>query len=478
MDQAKVLSSTMWMSWAVFCFSLAVPSSVGFGQVGRYELGSRLRRFEQAWETADPTIRKRSTPRMEKAVSAFFSLRLGEAGRQLDEAWLLTQTDHRQDIATRWLASHRIATGSRLFDATTTTIVVKLRQFYLVELDEPPAVKLRLRLQKGNAEPVRESVVSWDAIQDGYRWNHAAIDAGDYQLSIHAVAEDRPDFKIGGIMLSYCERLEDRLQSCRAASDKYRETGSPTGIATVGGICGQLESLSKGSVPEADCPADRRLRFCEELIDANCQSPKRLNANHPGDYWLTLRHKSTSLPVRLNVPNKIERPLPVLIAFHGAGGSENMFFETYGSGRLVDLAEERGWLVVAPRQGLFGFRMDTSQILQILSQHFEIDRERVFLIGHSMGAGQVVSQCERHGELVAKAVAIGGGRTARNRESLKHPEWLVTAGERDFGRRGAAALARGLRDLGAEVNYMVVPDVEHMVIVQASLDEIFRFLDE
>ncbi len=32
---------------------------------------------------------------------------------------------------------------------------------------------------------------------------------------------------------------------------------------------------------------------------------------------------------------------------HGAGGSENMFFETYGAGRLVDLAVERGWGVIS-----------------------------------------------------------------------------------------------------------------------------------
>ena len=154
-----------------------------------------------------------------------------------------------------------------------------------------------------------------------------------------------------------------------------------------------------------------------------------------------------------------------------------MFFETYGAGRLVELAEKRGWLVVAPRQGLFGLGMDVSQILQVLSNHFEIDRDRVFLIGHSMGAGQVVSQCERHGDLIAKAVAIGGGRTPRDVEHLKHPQWLVSAGERDFGRRVGAGLARRLHELGATVDYIEVADVEHMVIVQASLDRVFRFYD-
>jgi hypothetical protein len=395
------IRSAMWVSWTVFCVYFALPSTVSLGQVGRYELGNRLGRFERAWETADPTIRLRSTPRMEKAVSAFFSLRLSEAARQLDEAWLTTQTKHPLDPATRWLISHRVACDTRLYDATTTAIVIRLQPFYGVELERPPVVKIRLRLQKDGDEHFQETVVSWETMKDGHRWNHGAIDAGDYQLSVCAISEDRPDLEIGEIVLSYCERLADRLQSCREWNEKNSNLGTPTGTATVRQVCNQLESLLQGKVPEADLPADRRLRFCEELIAAKCQSPKRLNADHPGDYCVTLKINKTSLPVRLNIPADVERPLPVLIAFHGAGGSENMFFETYGAGRLVDLAEERGWLVVSPRQGLFGLRMDVSQIVQVLSEHFEIDREHVFLLGHSMGAGQVVSQCERHGELVA-----------------------------------------------------------------------------
>jgi hypothetical protein len=378
----------MWVSWTVFCVYFALPSTVSLGQVGRYELGNRLGRFERAWETADPTIRLRSTPRMEKAVSAFFSLRLSEAARQLDEAWLTTQTKHPLDPATRWLISHRVACDTRLYDATTTAIVIRLQPFYGVELERPPVVKIRLRLQKDGDEHFQETVVSWETMKDGHRWNHGAIDAGDYQLSVCAISEDRPDLEIGEIVLSYCERLADRLQSCREWNEKNSNLGTPTGTATVRQVCNQLESLLQGKVPEADLPADRRLRFCEELIAAKCQSPKRLNADHPGDYCVTLKINKTSLPVRLNIPADVERPLPVLIAFHGAGGSENMFFETYGAGRLVDLAEERGWLVVSPRQGLFGLRMDVSQIVQVLSEHFEIDREHVFLLGHSMGQGR------------------------------------------------------------------------------------------
>ena len=41
----------------------------------------------------------------------------------------------------------------------------------------------------------------------------------------------------------------------------------------------------------------------------------------------------------------------------------------------------------------------------------------------------------------------------------------------------AAALAKRLEASGALVEYRDYADVEHMVIVQAALDDVFRFLD-
>ena len=154
-----------------------------------------------------------------------------------------------------------------------------------------------------------------------------------------------------------------------------------------------------------------------------------------------------------------------------------MFFETYGAGRLVTLGAQRGWLVVAPRQGLFGSPMGCPQLLDILADHFPIDRQRVFLVGHSMGAAQVMSQVSRHPTAMAAAVAIGGGRAVSDATQLKQVPWFVAAGERDFGRRGAQGLVRSLESVGAKVQWLEVPRVEHLVIVQAALDDVFKFLD-
>ena len=56
--------------------------------------------------------------------------------------------------------------------------------------------------------------------------------------------------------------------------------------------------------------------------------------------------------------------------------------------------------------------------------------------------------------------------------------FFVAAGDRDFGRPRAKSLAETLRNLDCRVEYREYSDVEHMVIVQAALRDVFVFLDQ
>ncbi len=83
------------------------------------------------------------------------------------------------------------------------------------------------------------------------------------------------------------------------------------------------------------------------------------------------RWSGSTFPPRTEADGNVPGNVRVLFAFHGAGGSENMFFETYGAGRLVELAAARGWIVVAPRQSLMGgIGLTAEQQLEVLSAHF------------------------------------------------------------------------------------------------------------
>jgi pimeloyl-ACP methyl ester carboxylesterase len=155
-----------------------------------------------------------------------------------------------------------------------------------------------------------------------------------------------------------------------------------------------------------------------------------------------------------------------------------MFFETYGAGRVVAEGIRREWIVVAPRQGLLGLPLDIAEMLDAIAEFWPVDRSNVFLIGHSMGAGQVVRQCGIRPHVPRAAVALGGGNRMADPARAASIRFFVGAGDQDFGRGGAIQLHRSLAAAGVDSRYIEYPAVEHMVIVQAAIDDVFRFLDE
>ena len=65
-----------------------------------------------------------------------------------------------------------------------------------------------------------------------------------------------------------------------------------------------------------------------------------------------------------------------------------------------------------------------------------------------------------------------------NAERVQSIHWFVGAGDQDFGRSGATQLHKSLEAAGVQSEYHDYRDVEHMVIVQAAIDDVFRFLDD
>ncbi len=283
--------------------------------------------------------------------------------------------------------------------------------------------------------------------------------------------------EVSRAIISRGSKLDDRLAAIKRRQEALAESGSSTGDATLRSLWALLKSLRDGAVQEIDYPAMQLLRDCEAIVSAGGRSEEVFHQGFSGEAWLTLAKGNRATVVRIRAPGKTDAPLPVLFLFHGAGGSENMFFETYGAGRAVDEAARRGWLVVAPRQGLFnGLALNCRDMLDILGEHFGVDREAVYFLGHSMGAGQAVKQAVAAPDLPRAVVALGGGGGVAG-EKLGSAPWFVGAGQRDFGRRQAKSLADALTNAGRTVQWKLYPEVEHMVVVQAALDDVFDFLD-
>ena len=74
----------------------AIEPPRAFAQFERYELGRRLRDFEVEWDRIeDAQAKARAGQSLKEAVKAFFSFRLGEAGRSISEARFARSKWHR-----------------------------------------------------------------------------------------------------------------------------------------------------------------------------------------------------------------------------------------------------------------------------------------------------------------------------------------------------------------------------------------------
>jgi pimeloyl-ACP methyl ester carboxylesterase len=486
-------------------------------QVERLELGKRLQRFELAWQDSGPERQAASAGPMQEAVSSFFSLRLLRAAEKLDEAWwALSGAEPSQ--SQRAVGSHRVAPGSLIGDGLHDRLAVRLQPFYEAPADEvsgrvrfwltPRSTALPISDRHETLPQIGPAVeADWAAAVAGVELDVQGLPEGDYWVQAEYTSPDET-FRLLPSGWSRVAEFERRVAALKEAAATNQD-GSPEREAwwraSLVDQARLLQAMAEGDVQEIDYPAYGLLRQGERMVEDSAGAAQAIRRwAGQGDVWLTLAEGRRKVPVRLRGPasprdpgragaeagqeadsgtvggeSAAETPLPVLILFHGAGGSENMFFETYGGGGAVAAGLERGWLVVATRQNLTGLSLDLAQILTALETIYPLDRSQVFLLGHSMGAGQVATQVGLHPQVPRAVAAIGGGGRPRRWEEAAAVPWFIAAGSLDFGKSGAVNLSRGLERAGGRaIVYREYPGVEHMVIVQAALEETFRFFDQ
>lgn len=490
----------------------------GFGQGApdRYQLGRRLERFERAWQQASGELRAKCTPSMEQAVQSFFSLQLSRAGKSLDEAWLQVtgvqsaeQAQRLQNI--RW----KLDVDGTLLDLNDPILRCRAGVFYDQQLDANKT-SLVLKVWPWNDSPAK--VMLSDSGQaplmsktlevvpeETFEVDFRGLPAGDYVLTAHGLGSDPGKFDWICPSVSLVDRPQERLAKMEAWADSNRkdsstasgaDTSNPpagqTAKSTARFLAREIARGRKGTAFEIDLPWNKLINDFEQITEPSAPGERangsfELWMRRAGWKWMQLSRGRSTQVVRIEVPayevpandkKDSDKKLPVLIALHGAGGSENMFFQTYGAGRLVELGRDRQWIVVSPRQTMTGLGLDAQQIVEALSEYLPVDPERVMLVGHSMGAAQAMTQVSEHPESIRMVAALGGGGGVRDTEALRKVPFYVAAGDRDFGKKGAKSLGKQLQRIGCQVEYREYPDVEHMVIVQAALDDVFAFFDQ
>jgi predicted esterase len=203
-------------------------------------------------------------------------------------------------------------------------------------------------------------------------------------------------------------------------------------------------------------------------------------AERAGEWWRSIDTESSPIPLRLYAPARAEgdhAPRPLLVALHGMGGDEQMFLMGYGAGRLRDLADRHGFIIAAPRtEALMGRGQNWDRLLSALMLDYRIDRDRIWVLGHSMGAGAAANLAMSRPDQIAGVACIAGGPRGTIRPGTA--PILVIGAELDPIIPAAAleAPARRAADAGQPVEYRTAIGWGHTLVVGAYLDEAVQWL--
>jgi acetyl esterase/lipase len=148
-----------------------------------------------------------------------------------------------------------------------------------------------------------------------------------------------------------------------------------------------------------------------------------------GTWEVTLQDTGTMWEEQflVGMPRVAQSPAPLLVAFHGWGNSE---WDIAANTHYFQKAMARGWMVVAPLGAhKFNYSIDYSQqnteaALDWVLQNFDVDTNRIYGVGFSMGGGSAATYAARHldpGHARLAAVVDHTGSV-----SIEHVWWSVS----------------------------------------------------
>ena len=485
------------------------PRDDGPSRVTRRDLALALRSFEETWRAAPPTdaaTRRAVAALVSRATMAFF---LGAGANALDglheAAWLLA--DAQPPFPRPWTTVSaalartrvRLPAVSVLPDEPWTRMqLVEARLVALPPLPQPwPAVRATgfwtlPRRCGGNDRgcgTVAEALV-WDgrpATLSSRSVNQGRSDRceGIRVLTVILTEGDAP-FGVG-LWGETCVVHGDPAP--RIAVVKARLAAVPAAVAAPPGLrptlerfVARIERALRDEVDEVLVDVPDELRRLEEGVAAleaaaRTGTAVRLDrAALAGDHHrVTASRKPYRVWVPTAEPDRPPGPLPLVIALHGMGGTEDMFFEAYGAGEAVRQAQARGVVLAAPDD------VDAAaDVVEDLRTLLPIDAARVYGVGHSMGAGALLRAAVRQPDLFAALAPIAGGWM-----SVASPTWSVLAttpvlavtAEQDFGRAITERTARAAKAAGVPVDLRVLADLDHLLVVGEALPGVFAFFD-
>jgi predicted peptidase len=301
-----------------------------------------------------------------------------------------------------------------------------------------------------------------------------------FELKRRVVADPR----VGGLKLSPYASLAGTFLRAGAVWAPASHTGGPNMTATTRLRIATL-SLALFHVSANTAVAQREARDDESAVT----DPRVQHRTY------TMQETGETIPYALFVPTSYDRSTPnrLMVTLHGAGRQYDWVMGYEG---FLDRAERDGYIVVTPlgytRRGGYGARGDEPQdrraerdvvtVVDMVRDEFNIDENRTYLWGHSMGGSGTYYIASRHPDIWAGlAAAAGGGMSADyvDEEAIRHIPFLVLHGSEDATvpvERSRQSVAR-MKELGMEHLYVEIEGGDHSRFINQSEEVVGMLFD-
>jgi poly(3-hydroxybutyrate) depolymerase len=207
-----------------------------------------------------------------------------------------------------------------------------------------------------------------------------------------------------------------------------------------------------------------------------------------------------------------EKQTPLVVALHGLGGNPQQMIRSKG---LTEQAEKRGYIVVAPMgynsRGWYGAlgkgkgfggkgfgkdkgkgedvpdnlgelsEKDVMNVLEIVRKEFNVDKKRIYLIGHSMGGAGAYHLGAKYSEVWAGLGPIAAATGApKNVDKLKDVPVIVVHGDKDTAVKVASArrCVEKLKENKIVHEYLEIEGAGHGDVIGKGMPKIFEFFEK
>ena len=208
---------------------------------------------------------------------------------------------------------------------------------------------------------------------------------------------------------------------------------------------------------------------------------------------------NAEIPYALFVPSTYDaaKKSPLLVTLHGLGRQYDWVMRYHG---LLDMAERDGFIVVTPlgytRRGWYGSHdngeegkrseQDVMNVFELVRKEFNVDGNRIYLWGHSMGGAGTYHLARKYPDLWT-ALAVAAPAPPKDEETLNETlkaiadiPILVLQGDQD----GLVNLSRQwvakMKEMGMQHLYIELPGGDHSLFISQNeemMSKIFSFFD-